>query len=121
MIFCPINHLCIATHEIGSSIQLSSFINPEPVPYQITELLGKGGFGEVYRVNSYSNPDQALALKCVRLNSKLGSSRTKELVMFIKEAYIGVCIGQHPHVTTLLDATMLNQQVCVYLKNGPVL
>ena len=68
--------------------------------YEIEELIGAGGMGEVYRARRVDDFQQIVALKLVRQ----GMLSEETLGRFRNEVQLLAAVGQHPNVARLFDA-----------------
>jgi len=100
-----VNHLLIAHEAADSWIDKEgeSIIRPHPVTfkpgtkigfYEILELIGVGGMGEVYRARDASLPSRQVAIKVL---PETFSSDPERVVRFEREAQVLASMG-HPHI-----------------------
>ncbi len=80
-------------------------------PYEIVELCGKGGMGEVYRARD-TRLDRDVAIKV--LPTERGTDATFKR-RFEREAKT-ISQLQHPHVCTLYDLDSVQESVDFYLE-----
>ncbi len=68
--------------------------------YEIEELIGTGGMGEVYRARRVDDFQQIVALKLVRQ----GMVTDETLGRFKNEMQLLAAVGEHPNIARLFDA-----------------
>jgi len=80
--------------------------------YRVIGELGKGGFGQVYRVH-HKDWDMDLAVKRP-LADKFKTEKAKE--GFIREAETWVNLGLHPHITSCYYVRLINEVPHVFVE-----
>jgi serine/threonine-protein kinase len=74
-----------------------AIVSPETrLQYRIGELLGQGGFGEVYLARRLTRSAAVPATVCVKVSRRMDG--------WLREAYIGQLLDQHPRAITVYEA-----------------
>jgi serine/threonine protein kinase/tetratricopeptide (TPR) repeat protein len=69
-------------------------------PYRLTELIGQGGMGQVYRAERAEGFARTVAVKVIRR----GVDSDEVLKRFRTEVQVQAALGSHPDIAALLDA-----------------
>jgi serine/threonine-protein kinase len=81
-------HRLLARHEVVTS--------PESgVAYRIGQLLGQGGFGQVYLATRLGRSSAVPATVCVKVSAHING--------WLREAYFGQLLGDHPRAIQVYD------------------
>ena len=70
-------------------------------PYQVTERIGGGTVGTVYRARHVADCTQQIAVKLIKRGNSDSIARR-----FQAEIHLQAALGKHPHITPLLDLGM---------------
>jgi serine/threonine protein kinase len=96
-----------------------SFQTPQNSGYRIIRLLGSGRMGEAYLAEDIRNPQQAVVLKRLRIDSQ------PETAQFFEHDARIIARLSHPHILPLLDygqemvnGTLVSYVVMPYCANG---
>jgi serine/threonine protein kinase len=63
--------------------------------YRIGQLLGQGGFGQVYLATRLGRSDTVPATVCIKVSPHIGG--------WLREAYFGQLLGEHPRAIRVFD------------------